>query len=383
MANLPPLIPIKPDPDELLNGDGALKVKTEDRFMDNSDDKESDPLKENVNHNSDSESAVSELVEGDYPLPLISSLSKAEIVNLFIAHNLSYNKSDISIKHVSQLRGQLQMQLEKKHPLYSQISRLSCKQVADFHDFIYGKDSITIGSKDALQRVKLRVHYFKSHRESPLSSFVRDKHKLQDLLELQNELKVQQNAKTKDHNDPSVVVHQQTPRFELMEELQRYGHNTSQFHHLINEQLIERLEETLRCRHPIHKVINKMTIEEMKVLICYCGDYTKVYGKGKYYTGTIQYWRTLLVNNIFKAKPEAPLSYLSEIQEEYQNAGKEKAQSRFMLKALMFDTSNEGNKNKGEVMEPENKLVPQQRLERGFNKQVALKMGVHRGGFQL
>ena len=30
-----------------------------------------------------------------------------------------------------------------------------------------------------------------------------------------------------------------------------------------------------------------------------------------------------------------------------------------------------------------NKLVPQQRLERGFNKQVALMMGGRSGGFQL
>ena len=30
----------------------------------------------------------------------------------------------------------------------------------------------------------------------------------------------------------------------------------------------------------------------------------------------------------------------------------------------------------------QNKLVPQQRLEQGFNKQVALKMGGRSGGFQ-
>ena len=30
-----------------------------------------------------------------------------------------------------------------------------------------------------------------------------------------------------------------------------------------------------------------------------------------------------------------------------------------------------------------NKLVPQQRLERGFNKQVALMMGGRSGGFQM
>ena len=140
--------------------------------------------------------------------------------------------------------------------------------------------------------------------------------------------KVKHNHSAKE--DPSIVVDPEASRSQLIEELKSHGHkNASDYSDFTNccvtdKQLREKLEETLRCTHPIHKVIGRLKLEELKALICYAGHYSKVYGSERYKgkREDIIYPR-LLSKIIFESKPEAPISYLTQIHNVYRNNGPE------------------------------------------------------------
>ena len=102
---------------------------------------------------------------------------------------------------------------------------------------------------------------------------------------------------------------------------------------LPKEKLQERLEETLKCQHPIHRLIARMSVEEVQALICYSGDSSKVFGEASKQDrvkrrrlwgsrGSLSnYWGDILAKCIFKAKPESPMSYLIQLHNDYEITG--------------------------------------------------------------
>ena len=122
-------------------------------------------------------------------------------------------------------------------------------------------------------------------------------------------------------NDPSVVVDPEASKEELITKLKLYSETPEEvedWEYLIREKLLERLEKTLKRHHPIHTVIARMSLEEVRALICYSGDSSKVFGETK---KQARYLRDILANNVFKAKPESPLTYLNQLHNGYEITG--------------------------------------------------------------
>ena len=146
-----------------------------------------------------------------------------------------------------------------------------------------------------------------------------------DIKEESNEDMSEENSDPTE--DPSTVVDPGASRSKLIEDLKYNGHHNvsiQSVEYLTDEKLRERLEETLRCKHPIHKVIERLDLEDVKALICYAGHYSKVYGRESY-RGKREdiIYPKILSKVIFESKPEAPISYLTKIQNVYRNNGQE------------------------------------------------------------
>ena len=141
-----------------------------------------------------------------------------------------------------------------------------------------------------------------------------------DIEEESNEDMAEENFDPKE--DPSVAIDPGASRSELIDGLKLNGNQDAIKEYLTDEKLRERLEETLRCKHPIQKIIARLDLEDVKALICYAGHYSKVYGT-KSYRGKREdiIYPKILSKVIFEAKPEAPISYLTKIQNIYRNNG--------------------------------------------------------------
>ena len=304
-----------------------------DMFEENSndDDQASDPL-DNTDTNEDQ--TEPELVQEDYPIiKLPSTLSRKELQVLYQKHKVEIPKK----LSLTQLAERLERTMKKQHPLRQHLSKMSLNELRDFHEFaigeIYGS---TFTQSDRLQR-RIANHYFERHRKSPLTSFLKDKEVSQDPLRIQP--KVQSKAfdfakvtvTKRDPNDPSVVVDPATPKRQLIAELMLpvHGYKMNNLYFLNRDKCQELLEKSLKRSHPIHKVIAKLSEEDMKALLCYCGDFSKCYGVSRHRGKKIY---NFFANRIFKAKPQSPLTYLTELQSKYKNNGIEGHQK--LLKKL-------------------------------------------------
>ena len=323
MEALPSLVQINPD---LMLEDTELheSVDIKEDFTEDMLEENSDPTNVNMSPNqeedSDSKPPENELEVGDFPIIRIpTTLSENEMLEIFKKHNFAF---DGQYTCESELANKLQYAMKTYHPLSRILKKVSIVKISNLHDFILGHQA---HENNTSPSTRLGEHYFKKHWKSPLTSFLKDMKRF-DLATTWQEINVGKIPK----EDPSIVVDPEASRSQLIEELKSHGHkNASDYSDFTNccvtdKQLREKLEETLRCTHPIHKVIGRLKLEELKALICYAGHYSKVYGNERYRgkREDIMYPR-LLSKIIFESKPEAPISYLTQIQKVYRKNGPE------------------------------------------------------------
>ena len=320
MEALPPLRQINsdviPEDTELHESVDIKEDFTEDMLEENSDPTNVN-MSPNQEEDSDSKPPENELEVGDFPIIRIpTTLSENEMLEIFKKHNFAF---DGQYTCESELANKLQYAMKTYHPLSRILKKVSIVKISNLHDFILGHQA---HENNTSPGTRLGEHYFKKHWKSPLTSFLKDMKRF-DLATTWQEMNVGKIPK----EDPSIVVDPGTSRSKLIEDLKYHGHHDASIQsseYLTNEKLRERLKETLRCKHPIHKVIGRLDLEDVKALICYAGHYSKVYGSERYKgkREDIIYPR-LLSKIIFESKPEAPISYLTQIQNVYKNNGPE------------------------------------------------------------
>ena len=264
-------------------------------LVENSDNKESDPLIVNIDEEeSDSEAPDLPLINGDFSIRKLRQDHPVFQAPMFFK---------------PATKNKIWQELSKLHPpLLAHISRMSLEELLNFQKVILGNVSTTkyqVPPREPWYGICL--HYLTKHRRSPLTSFLKDKKRFQRLSIPYT---------SRDPRDPSVVVHPESSREQLIMEFNVYvnGHviKRLKIDTLTQEQLKVKLEEALKMEHPIHKIIETLDPEVMKALICYCGDYSKAFDSTRSTS-----LHDDLAECVFKAKPQCPVSFLQQILTKY------------------------------------------------------------------
>ena len=299
-ANLPPLIPIKPDPDE--TPEGAPDIKTEDN-------ESSDPLdvggnssllSMKTNENSDSE--CTELVEDDYPIiKLPTTLSKAELYGIFKKKKLRIPNY---LYEVQDLATELVKLLKRYHPLWQRLFSTPMRALQQIHRVLLGQvPDHQIHMKTTVE-TNIARYYFKWHRKSPLSSFLQDRRRF--VLQKTDQI-IKIDACESGHSIAEEIDVKDEFSKHMFEESSRS--ETPEVENGVTSSTIKPdpdipVDPLGNHIHPIHQIIEHMRPEEVRAYITLSGDNSV----------EDQNPRDQFEKICFRAKPEAPIEYYYSLQ---------------------------------------------------------------------
>ena len=326
-----------------------------DMFEENSydDNEQASDLLDKIDTNEDE--PYSELVEEDYPIITLlpSTLSKNELKKEV---QVLEEKHKVPVKRVQSLTRRaayVESVMKKQHPIQQHLSKMSLNELRNIHEFAIGEMDENIFTQSERLRGRIAKHYFKKHRRSPLTSFLKDKAVSQDPLNTHIQPKVRSDVTVpkRDPNDPSVEVDPATPKRQLIAELLLHGYKVKNLRNLNRDQCQELLEKYLKGSHPIHKAIAELSEQDIKALLCYCGGF--VYGETRIRSKRMD---NFFANRIFKTRPQSPLTYLKELQSKYENNGPEGHQK--LLKKLKAHAKKQRMALKSKIQHDKEAIVP-------------------------
>ena len=214
--------------------------------------------------------------------------------------------------------------LKKSHPAKLYIQQLQNMELRSLYEYVVKlnkgchliKSDYLRGRSGELKPVLIK-YYFKTHPTCPLKT-------------LKQHLKIVENVVVKrtkrpytkpqkpilpevdEEPDPSIIIPEHLSKEQLVNMLKDKGiENVPNTVH----KLRIRLERALKYIHPINKVVKEFRKEETKVLIYYAGDVPGLRNHEEL--------KKKLIKMCFEAHPEAPLTYLQSLQEEYNTTDKE------------------------------------------------------------
>ena len=277
-----------------------------------------------------------ELIQEDYPIIKIpSTLSKEEIQDLHQKHKIPVCPYRINL---SRQATYLEYRMKKRHPLRQHLSKMSLEELRALHTDLLGPVSKANKTQALRLRARILKYYFKIHRNAPLTCFLQDKEKLNlkegsdnpkkrhvvsraRIHKLQKYPTVKCIINSRDPSDPSVVIHPEATRVQMIEELKKFGHDGRNLHTWGRAQA--RLQITLKDFHPIHQIIEGLSFEEIKAMIWYSG--TDFNNRG------LDRVRRQLASVCFAARPEAPISYFNYLQHQYRSLDPEDHKERVKM----------------------------------------------------
>ena len=146
-------------------------------IADDFDSKQEVQSTQNESTNSDQKNFVSvsddaELVDEDIPL---IQLPREQLEDMFQKYNIPFSKT----AKTSKLQWYLSMMIKRRHPLNKQLGVMTNKELKIFHTKLLGPP-IRIGHNRKRFQSAIRCYYFKNHRNAPLTSFLKDKERLEN-----------------------------------------------------------------------------------------------------------------------------------------------------------------------------------------------------------
>ena len=237
------IVKVKAEPDVVCE---SVAIQESDAFS----DQVGDPL---YNMETNKEETEPELVQGDYPIiKLPFALSTKELLVLYQKHKVKIPKKKMFLFELAQ---RLESTMKKQHPIHETLSKMSSTELRDIHNFPIGETGL---------RGRIANHYFKRHRKSPLTSFLKDKEETQDASNTQ----------------------------------------------ILDDILDENMTNDKGDLGSLFDVIADIQIRKVKALIWYSGDHSMDYNSPTQA-------RKRLAKICLQAKPHSPLSYVISLEVKY------------------------------------------------------------------
>ena len=313
--------------------DSTVMIKQEiceDAFEDNEDETDTTEEEEDFEPGKSKKCEPQELVNEDIPLIQIPSmLPREQLQKMFQKYSIPFSKSDQK-KATARLETRLLMMLKKQHPLRQHIAKMSTGDLRVLHTQLLGPPIGNLKSQPLKMQSKICTYYFKYHWYAPLTSFLQDKEK----LNLKEELEIRkkhQHYKSRtveciinkqNCSDPSVFVHPEATRSQLLEELKTFGIDISKYGQSSKERLRKNLQSTMKKCHPIHQIIENLGMDEMKGMIWYSGNEMTNTNR------SVLKVRNHLANVCFAVQPDSPMSYFTYLQNQYRSIDPEDHKER-------------------------------------------------------
>ena len=243
----------KPEPQEIVKVKAEPDVVCESVAIQESDafsDQVGDPL---YNMETNKEETEPELVQGDYPIiKLPFALSTKELLVLYQKHKVKIPKKKMFLFELAQ---RLESTMKKQHPIHETLSKMSSTELRRIHNSPISETGL---------RGRIANHYFKRHRKSPLTSFLKDKEEIQDASNTQ----------------------------------------------ILDDILDENMTNDKGDLGSLYDVIADIQIRKVKALIWYSGDHSMDYNSPTQA-------RKRLAKICLQAKPHSPLSYVISLEVKY------------------------------------------------------------------
>ena len=237
------IVKVKAEPDVVCE---SVAIQESDAFS----DQVGDPL---YNMETNKEETEPELVQGDYPIiKLPFALSTKELLVLYQKHKVKIPKKKMFLFELAQ---RLESTMKKQHPIHETLSKMSSTELRRIHNFPISETGL---------RGRIANHYFKRHRKSPLTSFLKDKEETRDA------------SNTQIHDDI----------------------------------LDENMTNDKGDLGSLYDVIADIQIRKVKALIWYSGDHSMDYNSPTQA-------RKRLAKICLQAKPHSPLSYVISLEVKY------------------------------------------------------------------
>ena len=237
------IVKVKAEPDVVCE---SVAIQESDAFS----DQVGDPL---YNMETNKEETEPELVQGDYPIiKLPFALSTKELLVLYQKHKVKIPKKKMFLFELAQ---RLESTMKKQHPIHETLSKMSSTELRRVHNFPISETGL---------RGRIANHYFKRHRKSPLTSFLKDKEATRDA------------SNTQIHDD------------------------------ILDENMTNDKDNL----GSLYDVIADIQIRKVKALIWYSGDHSMDYNSPTQA-------RKRLAKICLQAKPHSPLSYVISLEVKY------------------------------------------------------------------
>ena len=237
------IVKVKAEPDVVCE---SVAIQESDAFS----DQVGDPL---YNMETNKEETEPELVQGDYPIiKLPFALSTKELLVLYQKHKVKIPKKKMFLFELAQ---RLESTMKKQHPIHETLSKMSSTELRHIHNFPISETGL---------RGRIANHYFKRHRKSPLTSFLKDKEETQDASNTQ----------------------------------------------ILDDILDENMTNDKGDLGSLYDVIADIQIRKVKALIWYSGDHSMDYNSPTQA-------RKRLAKICLQAKPHSPLSYVISLEVKY------------------------------------------------------------------
>ena len=237
------IVKVKAEPDVVCE---SVAIQESDAFS----DQVGDPL---YNMETNKEETEPELVQGDYPIiKLPFALSTKELLVLYQKHKVKIPKKKMFLFELAQ---RLESTMKKQHPIHETLSKMSSTELRRIHNFPISETGL---------RGRIANHYFKRHRKSPLTSFLKDKEETQDASNTQ----------------------------------------------ILDDILDENMTNDKGDLGSLYDVIADIQIRKVKALIWYSGDHSMDYNSPTQA-------RKRLAKICLQAKPHSPLSYVISLEVKY------------------------------------------------------------------
>ena len=237
------IVKVKAEPDVVCE---SVAIQESDAFS----DQVGDPL---YNMETNKEETEPELVQGDYPIiKLPFALSTKELLVLYQKHKVKIPKKKMFLFELAQ---RLESTMKKQHPIHETLSKMSSTELRRIHNFPISETGL---------RGRIANHYFKRHRKSPLTSFLKDKEETQDASNTQ----------------------------------------------ILDDILDENMTNDKDDLGSLYDVIADIQIRKVKALIWYSGDHSMDYNSPTQA-------RKRLAKICLQAKPHSPLSYVISLEVKY------------------------------------------------------------------
>ena len=256
-------------------------------------------------------------------VPLLSpDLTRKELLALCEQKGIESNHKNSK----QRLFTKLNFMLKKSHPAKLYIQQLQTIELQHLYEYVVKlnkgchliKSDYLRGRSSDLKPALIR-YYFNTHPTGPLKTLKQHLNVLGDVIEKKTKRHYSKPQKpivpeVDEEPDPSIVIPEDLSREQLVDMLKAKGIDNAMSIGTVPKLRI-RLERVLKYIHPINKAVKEMSKQDLKVLIYYAGDIPGLRNHEEL--------KSRLTKLCFEAHPEAPLTYLQSLLEEYHKTDSE------------------------------------------------------------